>query len=199
MFRNFFLFFCFSLLGLTDANLVGDREGKGEHYNITYNVTWNNTYSDQVGIILQTYINDTWTSPKKNGYDYLSIILDSEPPFFVWDIPDSFVNDFGWNGNKINIIDLSSGDILKQHIITEESFIMSSGESEADNELSTTGTIFTVRGRTTTLDTPVFETEDEKNGKREICIKEACIATYGFVIIIVVVLILLCICCKCFC
>ena len=74
-------------------------------YNITYNITWNDTYKNQVGIILETNINNTWVSPQKNGLDYLSLVLNAQPNYFLYHVSDDFINRFWKYGNRIRVID----------------------------------------------------------------------------------------------
>uniref|UniRef100_A0A6C0EJ21 Uncharacterized protein n=1 Tax=viral metagenome TaxID=1070528 RepID=A0A6C0EJ21_9ZZZZ len=187
-----FHFLSLLLLNSVSANLIGD------HYNLTYNITWNNTYVDQVGIILETHMNDKWVSPTKNGYEYLSIILDAQPTYFVWNIPDSFVRDFWKYGNKINIINLINGDVINSNIITEEQLYIENTPN------TTTTTKFYPRGYTptytstytttyTTID-PTIETRDNK-----VCIRERCMPTYLIVLISMTLLLIICILCVSCC
>ena len=104
-----FLFLFISILSFTNSQTT--------HYNITYNITWNETYTNQVGIILETNINDTWVSPKKNGTDYLSLVLNAIPNYFVWHISDDFITRFWKNGNRVRVVDYSDRKLSKiKHI-----------------------------------------------------------------------------------
>ena len=91
--------------------IIASTNSQPNHYNMTYNITWNQTYTNQVGIILETHINNTWVSPQKNGTDYLSLVLNAIPNYFVWHVSDDFISRFWKNGNRIRVLNYTDSKL----------------------------------------------------------------------------------------
>jgi hypothetical protein len=188
MFKFFFILLCFI------KNINGDILNVGE----SYNITWNNTYTNQVGIVLETKINNSWVVTREQEYKYLSIVLDNKPNYFIWDIPSGLSNYWMYD-NRILVVNLENKTIIKNNMfnIREPAEELTTLNQDPTDMQITNNT-------TTTTTTPTikdFNIENEEtDDKDEICIKDTCLPTYAFIIIIIVsFLIVLWLCCQCCC
>ena len=139
-----------------------------------HNITWNSCMGcDMVGINLENKLNGKWVNSKIHDTNYLSIIKDSEPPFYLWRIPTIV----GTNEHRFNIINLDTGENI--------------GVDEFKFFLNTT---------TSTTITPTTSSllEHTKNDKGKLCFNS--ISCYPVITVLIFALLLvLCVVCKCCC
>uniref|UniRef100_A0A6C0IWU4 Uncharacterized protein n=1 Tax=viral metagenome TaxID=1070528 RepID=A0A6C0IWU4_9ZZZZ len=182
IFNLFFLsFFIVSSHGL-DLNL-----GK------PYNISWKDCDCDLVSIKLQNNINNNWVTSSLNHLDYLSVITDSEPQYYLWNIPKNLPD----NPYRITIVNVDTN-----LVVDTETF----GLNTTTTDTATTPDIIDLKGDEdppktanvdTTIRTTIFKEETDSNVNKACFNKISCYPLVA--VIIIVALLVLCCICKCCC
>ena len=151
-----------------------------------YTITWEDCGCNLVSLNLQNKLNDDWINTSVNSLNYLSIIADSEPNYYLWNIPENIPS----NTYRVNIIDV---DLNK--IISSESFDL---KSTLDTSTTKPHSTPEVLDEYTTIKTTIFIQEPDELDNKKTCFNE--ISCYPVItVIIIALLIFLCCIIKCCC
>jgi hypothetical protein len=159
-------FFIFLLFSKTKGELlsVGD----------IYNISWENDNLNELSIVLESKINNNWRITNENNLNFLSLILDGNLNYYLWQIPIG-LEKYNEYQHRLLVKNLEKKSIIKE-------------------------IFFYINKITTKTPQITFDIKDNTDqNKDEMCIYKLCIPNYAFICIIIGLIILLCICIKCCC